>query len=135
MQEIINPPQGEAAAVAAQAAAELQLSTESCELVKRMDQQQAEALLAVFTPWPPLVLLAVKLRPQAVALLPAEWLQQVWPAWDCVLRFAAAQGEAGGCDVVYISQHDALSRCTTAVHGFCLQPFTAEEVEHKLAHA
>jgi hypothetical protein len=97
MQKIISPAQGEPAAVAAQAAAELQLSAESCELVTRMNQQQAEALLAVFSPWSPLVLLWVKLKPQAVVPLAAEWLQQVWPAWDCVLRFAESQGEAGGC--------------------------------------
>jgi hypothetical protein len=97
MQEIILPAQGEAAAVAAQAAERLELSTDSCELVKRMDQQQAEALHALTAPWAPSVLLAARLRPEAVALLAAEWLQQVWPAWECVLRFAESQGEAGGC--------------------------------------
>ncbi len=83
--------------MAAQAAERLELSTDSCKLVRRMNQQQAEALHALTAPWAPSVLLAARLRPEAVALLAAEWLQQVWPAWECVLRFAESQGEAGGC--------------------------------------
>lgn len=97
MQEVIPPASGDLEAVIYKAAARLNLGSHSAELVKRMDRAQAEALHACTRPWAPQVLLAARLRPEAMALLAADWLQHEWPAMDCVLRFAEAQGEAGAC--------------------------------------
>jgi hypothetical protein len=95
MQEIVPTAKGQPAEVAVAAADKLSLSAHSCELVKKMNVEQAAALHAASRPWGPQALLSVRLLPEAMSLLAADWLQHEWAPMVIVLRFAEDQGEAG----------------------------------------